>query len=123
VEDELAAYNPLVPSGRDLSATLMLEWDDPAARAVHLRALCGIEDHLWLQVGDTAPLLATFDGAQASDGRISSVQYVRWALDEERTAFLKGEGTVVRVKLDHPEYRASAVLSEESRKELAGDLD
>lgn len=123
IEDELETYNPLVPDGRGLSATLMLEYDDPAERAVHLRELCGLEDHLWLQVGDTAPLLAAFDDAQASDDRISSVQYVRWALDEQRARLLKAEGTVLRARIDHPKYSAGAVLSEETRRELAGDLD
>ena len=123
VEDELEAYNPLVPDGRSLSATLMLEYDDPAARAVHLRELLGIENHLRLHVGDTAPLCALFDDAQASDDRISSVQYVRWNLDEERIRLLKTDGTVLRLSLDHRCYKAAAVLSEETRKEIAGDLD
>ena len=122
VEDELEAYNPLVPNGRSLTATLMIEYDDPAERAARLSELCGIEDHLWLHVGETAPISATFDDAQASDGRISSVQYVRWDLGDQSACLLKAEGTVVRIRIDHPRYAASVVLSEETRRELAGDL-
>lgn len=123
VEDELEAYNPLVPDGSSLSATLMFEFDDPAERAVRLGELVGIDRHLWLQIGAAEPLRATFDGAQAADGRISSVQYVRWALERAHIPLLRQEGTAVRLGVDHPHYAASAVLAEETRKELAGDLE
>ena len=122
VEDELEAYNPLIPDGRSLTATLMFEYDAAEDRPQRLRERCGIENHLWLLVGETAPILAAFDDAQASDGRVSSVQYVRWELDDEQARLLKAHGTVVRLRLDHPRYTASAVLSEETRRELAGDL-
>ncbi len=123
IEDELEAYNPIVPGGRSLTATLMFEYDDADDRPARLSELCGIEDHLWLLVGETAPLAAAFDDAQASDGRVSSVQYVWWELDDEQARLLKAEGTVVRLRIDHAAYSASAVLSEETRRELAGDLD
>lgn len=122
IEAELEAYNPLVPVGGALSATLMLEYETAAERAVRLRQLLGIERHLWLVVDDTEPLLAAFDEAQASPDRISSVQYVRWQLDDERIRLVGQDGTVVRVVLDHPSYQAQAVLSEETRRELAADL-
>ena len=123
IEDELEAYNPIVPDGRSLTATLMFEYDDPSERTERLSELCGIEEHLWLHVGETAPLAAAFDDAQASDGRISSVQYVRWDLGDEQARLLKAEGTVVRLRIDHSRYSASSVLSEETRRELAGDID
>ena len=55
IEAELAAYNPIVPSGRELSATLMLEYEDPAERAVRLQELLGLDAHLRLHVGQEAP--------------------------------------------------------------------
>jgi hypothetical protein len=122
IEDELDAYNPLIPSDGALSATLMIEYETPEERAHHLHGLLGIDRHLWLVVGDTEPVLARFDSAQVSPTRISSVQYVRWALDAEQIQRLGEEGTVVKVILDHPHYRSQAVLSEETRRELAGDL-
>lgn len=122
VEDELEAYNPLVPSGGALSATLMIEYETPEQRAHQLRELLGIDRHLWLVVSDTEPVLAKFDSAQVSPTRISSVQYVRIPLDGDRIRRIGEEGTVVKVVLDHPSYRAQAVLSEETRRELAGDL-
>jgi hypothetical protein len=122
IEDELEAYNPLIPADGALSATLMIEYETPEERSHHLQAMLGIDRHLWLVVGDTEPVLAGFDGAQASASRISSVQYIRWPLDDERTRLIGQDGTVVRVVLDHPHYQAQAVLSEETRRELAGDL-
>ncbi len=123
VEGELEAYNPLVPGSGELSATLMLEWESPAERAHWLSALRGLEHHTWLKVDDTEPLPATFDRAQASPTRISSVQYLRWALDDERQQRLATEGTAVWVILDHPAYASRAVLSEETRRELVTDLE
>jgi hypothetical protein len=123
VEGELEAYNPLIPAGGELSATLMLEWETAEERAHHLRELRGLDRHLWLQVGDTEPVAAAFDDAQVSSDRISSVQYVKWPVDDERCRLLRTDGTVVRVILDHPHYGARAVLGEETRKEIATDLD
>lgn len=122
VEAELEAYNPLIPSDGALSATLMIEYETPVERARHLSELVGIDRHLWLAVGDTPPLPALLDAAQASPTRISSVQYVRWSFDGERARLLASDGTVLRVVLDHPHYAAQAVLSEETRRELANDL-
>ncbi len=123
VEDELEAYNPLIPAGEDLSATLMLEYETAEERAHHLEDLVGLDRHLWLQVGDTEPVAALFDHAQVSPTRISSVQYVTWPVDADRSALLCREGTVVRVIIDHPSYRAQAVLAEQTRQEISGDLD
>lgn len=123
IEGELEAYNPLIPSDGAPSATLMIEYETPEERAHHLQGLLGIDRHLWLVVGDTEPVLGQFDSAQVSPTRISSVQYVRWPLDAERIRRISEDGTVVKVILDHPHYRAQAVLSEETRRELAGDLE
>ena len=123
VEDELEAYNPLIPAGGELSATLMLEYDTAEERAHHLQKLVGLDRHLWLTVGDTEPVAALFDNAQVSPTRISSVQYVTWPVDAERSALLRTDGTAVRLIIDHTHYRAQAVLAEETRNEIAGDLD
>jgi len=123
IEAELAAYNPIVPSGRELSATLMLEYEDPAERAARLQELLGLDSRLWLHVGQEAPARAVFDRAQVSPTRISSVQYVRFPLTADQVRLVKTDGTVLRVVADDPAYCAQAVLGEETRKELARDLD
>ncbi len=122
-EDELATYNPLVPAGSELSATLMLEYDRPEERAARLRELLGLEEHFWLHIGDDGRVRGVFDRAQVSPTRISSVQYVKFPLSQDQVRLVKAEGTVLRVVVDHPAYRAQAVLGEETRKELARDLD
>jgi hypothetical protein len=122
IEDELEAYNPIVPAGGELSATLMLEYETEAERTVRLQELLGLDAHLWLHVGETPPVAARFDRAQVSPTRISSVQYVKWPLSPEQTRLVATEGTVLRVVIDHPSMHAQAVLSEETRRELAADL-
>ncbi len=123
VEDELHAYNPLLPGDGDLSATVMFEYDTPEERAERLRELAGIDRHLWLVIGSEKPVLATFDSAQINDGKISSVQFVRWHLDPVRRDLLEEEGTVVRIVIDHPRYEAQSVLSEQTRAEIMRDPD
>lgn len=122
VDDEIEAYAPLVPGDGRLTATLMLEYEDPEERTHWLSQLLGIDRHLWLQVGEMEPVAAVFDDAQVSPTRISSVQYVAWTLDASAQELIRTPGTVVRVVVDHPDYEAQAVLSEETRTELAADL-
>lgn len=122
IEDELDAYNPLIPSAGELSATLMLEYESAAERDHWLRELLGLEDHVWLQVGDSGRIGARFDEAQVSPERISSVQYLRFPVDEASRRDLEAEGTPVRVILDHPALSAQAVVGEETRRQLAADL-
>jgi hypothetical protein len=122
IEDELEAYNPIVPGDGELSATLMLEWDTPEERALHLAALVGLEDHVWLEIGEEAPIKAVFDHAQMGVERVSSVQYIRWSLSERQRDAMAGDGTTLRISVDHPHYRARSVLAEETRRELLADL-
>jgi hypothetical protein len=122
VRDELDAYNPLVPFGGELSATVMLEYETKEERDEWLGRLLGLDEHLWLHVGETEPVQGRFDQAQVSPTRISSVQYVRFPLDEEQQELLKSSATVVRLSVDHPAYQARSVVSEETRQELVRDI-
>jgi hypothetical protein len=121
IEDELTAYNPLLPGQGALSVTMLIEYETPEERATELTKLSGIDRHVWLQVGDASPVGATFDNAQMSDGRVSSVQYIRFTLSPAQQQALSAKGTVVRLTIDHPAYQAQAVLSEDTRKALAAD--
>lgn len=122
IEEELAAYNPIVPAELEVSGTLMFEIDSAPERALWLRDLVGIEKHLWLRVCEGGPISATFDGSQIADDRISSVQYVKWKLGREEADKLRHGGSVVKLFIDHPRYVHESVLSEETRRELAGDV-
>ena len=121
VDDELQAYNPIVPQPGELSATMMLEYATAEERAEHLPAFVGIDRHVWLRIGDTDPILARFATGQIDDRGVSSVQYIKWHLSPAQVAAMSQEGTVVRVVIDHPAYTAQSVLAEETRKEIAKD--
>jgi len=121
LDDELGAYNPLIPGPGELSATLMLEYETPAERAVALPRFIGLERHVWLQVGETPRVLASFDRGQIDEKAVSSVQYIKFAVTPEQVALLAKDGTVVRVLVDHPAYQAQAVLGEETRRAIAAD--
>ncbi len=121
LEDELRAYNPLIPRAGELSATLMLEYETTAERAAALPRFVGLDRHVWLQIGDTPRVLAGFDRGQIDERAVSSVQYLRFALSPAQRAALGTDGTVVRLIIDHPVYQAQAVLGEETRRALAAD--
>ena len=121
VDDEIRAYNALIPRTGELSATMMLEYAQADERARMLRQLVGLEHHVWLHIGDTSPILARFDRTQLHEHKVSSVQYLKFEISHEQRAALQTDGTVVRLVIDHPSYGAQAVLSEETRKAIAHD--
>jgi hypothetical protein len=122
LEDELHAYNPLISQPNRLSATFMFEFPSEEQRARELSGLVGIHEHVWLQVGDDAPIAGEFDVAQLNDRRVSSVQFVKFTLTDAQQDAISKSGTVVRIRIDHPKYTAQAVLGEETRAALAADL-
>ena len=125
IEDELSAYNPLIPQGRELVATVMLEIEDPVRRARVLSQLGGIDRHMFLTVGDQT-VRAVPEGdieRTRDDGKTSSVHFVRFPLTaEQATRFKSGEGQVV-LGFDHSSYAHMAVIPAVIRAELAQDLD
>ena len=100
----------------------MFEWAEKAERSVQLARLVGVHEHLWLEVGDAPRVHATFDPMGLDPDKVSAVHYVRFRLPAAAAAALAVEGTVVRVGLDHPAYTKTAVLSEQTRAALAGDV-
>jgi len=121
LEDELRAYNPLIPGQGELSATLMLEYETPAERAVALPRFTGLDRHVWLQIGEAPRVLARFDRGQIDDHAVSSVQYITFALTPAQVEALAAKGTVVRLIVDHPAYQAQAVFGEDTRRAVADD--
>jgi len=125
IEDELAAYNPLIPQGKDLVATAMFEIDDPARRASVLASLGGIEDHVFLDIAGERirgePDLTREN--TSPEGKASSVQFLKFPFTENQIARFKTPGAQVIAGFDHPNYGHMAVLSEPVRAALAEDLD
>jgi hypothetical protein len=123
VQAELEAYNPIIPQTGELSATLMLEYAEEAERHEALQRLVGMEQHVWLQIGETSPVSAQFDVAQLDADKVSSVQYIKWHLSDAQRQLLQQDGTVVRIVIDHPQYNAQAVLAEDTRRAIMHDPD
>jgi hypothetical protein len=119
IAHEVETYNELIPAEGELSASLLIEYETPAERDLRLRELVGLENHIWLVVGDLAPVGARFDTRQISTDRLSSVQYLRFGLSPEHVAcFPQG----ARLVVDHPAYREERLLSPAERSELSPDL-
>lgn len=124
VPDELAAYNPLIPKGQELVATVLFEIDDPVRRAATLARLGGIEDRFFLQIGDErAPGAPEGDIERTrEDGKTSSVHFLRFALKPQHIAHFRDPATQILVGCDHEHYSHLAGVSPASRAELAKDL-
>jgi hypothetical protein len=125
IAGELEAYNPLIPQGTELIATLMLEIDEPTRRAATLLKLAGIEESAYLQIGTEkikgAP--TEYEDRTSEDGKTSSVHWVRFSFTKAQIAAFKRDGENVVLGLTHPQYGHMAVVPAEVRAELAKDFD
>ena len=122
--DELAAYNPLIPQGDELVATILFEIDEPVRRAHVLGELGDVEDHFFFEIGASrAPGLAEGDIERTrEDGKTSSVHFLHFRLTSDQVAGFRDPTVPVRIGCDHPRYAHLAILSAETRTELARDL-
>lgn len=119
--DELSAYDPMVPKGRELTCTLLFEIEDPVRRDAFLRTIGGVEDHISLQVGSQV-IRARPEGdverTRESDGKASAVHFLHFDFDNAAIAAWKsGEGNAMLV-IDHPNYGHAAIISSDSREYL-----
>lgn len=122
--DELTAYNPLIPQGSELVATIMFEIDDPRRRASILGRLGGVEERFFLQIGDTRVMGEPEGDTDRTneDGKASSVHFVRFTLTAEQKKVFRDPGIQVLAGVDHEHYGHVAILSPASRRELAEDF-
>jgi hypothetical protein len=125
LKDELAAYNPLIPKGRELVATFMIEIDDPLRRARVLAGLGGIEETAFFQLGASKiPALPEADQDRTTaEGKASAVHFVHFPFTEAQIAAFRQPGAQVILGFSHPAYSHMAVLAEATRAELARDFD
>jgi hypothetical protein len=125
IEDELRAYNPLIPQGNELVATVMLEIEDPVRRKTTLSRLGGIENAMYLSfAGETvrgAPE-ADRENTREDDNKASSVQFLHFPFAAEQKRKFASVGTQVIVGIDHENYGHMAVMPEPVRAVLAQDL-
>jgi hypothetical protein len=124
VADELAAYNPLIPKGKELVATFMIEIDDALRRARVLAQLGGIEETAFIEVGGERVLgkAEQDQDRTTAEGKASSVQFVHFPFTDAQIAAFKEPNARVILGLSHPGYSHMAVLSEATRASLAEDF-
>ena len=125
LKDELTAYNPLIPQGAELVATIMFEIDDAPRRAAVLGRLGGVEERFFIQVGD-ARIRGVPEGdtdRTDEDGKASSVHFARFPITDERKKAFGDPAVQVMAGIDHEHYGHVAILSPATRRELASDFD
>lgn len=124
IPDELSAYNPLIPKGRELICTIMFEIDEPVRRANFLARLGGIEETVFLEFGgEKIQGVAETDVDRTSEeGKASSVQFVHFPFTDAQVAKFAAAGTQVVLGFSHPHYAHMAIVPENVRAALATDF-
>lgn len=124
IADELDAYNPLIPDGRNLKATMLIEYDDVAVRKHQLEQLRGIEHMIALDVAGTTPVLAIADEdlERSNDTKTSAVHFLRFELSPAMLAAVRTSATI-GFAVEHAHYRAATTLAPATRQALLADLD
>jgi hypothetical protein len=125
IADELAAYNPMIPNGSEVSATVMIEIEDPERRHAMLSRLGGIEHKMFLSIaGEQVRGVADATRENTSpEGKASSVQFIKFPLSPAQKEKFRTPGARVVVGIDHENYGHMAVMSDSVRQVLASDLD
>ena len=123
-DDELDAYNPLIPDGANFKATLLIEYPDPEVRARKLVELRDIEHRIALHVGGLAPIaaIADEDMERSNAEKTSAVHFLRFELPPAHVAAFK-RGDAVELAVDHPAYQGKTTLDAPTHAALAADLD
>ena len=124
IEEELSAYNPLIPDGHNWKATFMIEIPDPEQRAIRLGQMIGIEDQVWLQVGELDRIvpIADEDLDRTTADKTSSVHFLRFEITPEQINALK-DGAPLFAGIDHPGYPVEHhEVAAEIRASLVADL-
>ncbi len=123
IQEELHVYNPLIPDGSNWKATFMIEYEDVEERQKRLAELIGIEDKIWVRVGDHEKVyaIANEDLERTTPEKTSSVHFLRFELTPEMVESARS-GAPIRVGIEHPEYTHETEVPENVRKSLVEDL-
>ena len=125
LNDELTAYNPLIPNGKELVSTLMFEIDNPVIRATFLGKLGGVEENVFIKIdNDIIYGIPEIDVDRSSaEGKASSVQFIHFEFDQNQISKFKGNNVSIELGIDHKEYSHSTKLSESTIKALSSDFN
>ena len=125
LNDELTAYNPLIPNGKELIATLMFEIDNPVSRGAFLSKVGGIEQNVFMKVeGEIINAVPEEDVDRTSaEGKASSVQFIHFKFNEKQVEKFKSGSLNVEIGIDHKEYSHTTKLTDLSLKSLSADFN
>ena len=124
LKDELIAYNPLVPNGKELTATLMFEIDNPISRAAFLGKVGGIEEKIFIKINDEVVKAVPEEDVDrtSAEGKASSVQFIHFKLNDDQISKFKSDSATIELGIDHKEYTHTTRLAENSVKSLCADF-
>tara|TARA_B110000438_G_scaffold288081_1_gene321100 strand:- start:1095 stop:1685 length:591 start_codon:yes stop_codon:yes gene_type:complete len=124
LKDELIAYNPLIPNGKELTATLMFEIDNPVSRSAFLGKVGGIEDTIFMKVSGEEIKAVPEDDVDrtSSEGKASSVQFIHFKFNDEQISKFKNT-TEIEIGIDHNEYSHTTKLTKSTIKSLSADFN
>ena len=124
LQDELSAYNPLIPKGKELTATLMFEIDNPISRAAFLGKVGGIEETVFMKInGDKIKAFPEEDVDRTSaEGKASSVQFIHFNFTDDQIEKFQSNSSEIELGIDHKEYSHSTKLSKENISSLSADF-
>ena len=124
LKDELSAYNPLIPNGKELTATLMFEIDNPISRAAFLGKVGGIEDKVFMKIdGEKIKAVPEEDVDRTSaEGKASSVQFIHFNFTDDQIEKFQSNSSEIELGIDHKEYSHSTKLSKENIASLSTDF-
>ena len=124
LKDELVAYNPLIPNGKELTATLMFEIDNPVSRAAFLSKVGGIEEKVFIKIdGQLIKAIPEKDVDRTSaEGKASSVQFIHFKLNDEQIEKFKSDGVEIEIVINHKEYSHTTKLSSANLSSLSADF-
>ena len=124
LNDELAAYNPLVPNGKELTATLMFEIDNPISRGAFLGKVGGIEKKIFIKIDNEIVKAAPEEDVDrtSAEGKASSVQFIHFKFNEDQIYKIKLGNVSIELGIDHKEYSHTTKLTEDNIKSLSADF-
>ena len=124
LKDELTAYNPLIPNGKELVATLMFEIDNPVSRASFLSKVGGIEEKVFMKIdGEKVKAIPEEDVDRTSaEGKASSVQFIHFRFNDHQIEKFKSKSSQVEIGVEHDEYTHSTKLNDATLNSLSKDF-
>jgi len=124
LKDELIAYNPLVPNGKELTATLMFEIDNPISRGAFLGKVGGIEKKIFMKIDNETVKAVPEDDVDrtSAEGKASSVQFIHFKFTDDQINKIKSGKVIIELGINHKEYEHTTKLTEDNVKSLSADF-